>query len=82
MAVKQTFARIDIERRTGLAVQRAKSHELFPGKYARRCPVALPQIIQQGNALFEVFQILSHSVLVPMDEPTRSRPAFPGKDGG
>src|SRR4051812_4856447 len=61
MAVEQILARVDIERRMVLAMEGTESHELLPVEAARERPVVLPQIIQQGNALFEIFQIVPHN---------------------
>src|SRR6266436_7949595 len=43
------------------------------GAHAASCPVALLQIIQQGDALFEVFQFIGHpaGVSSKQDVPTR-----------
>src|ERR1039457_7399261 len=57
VAVEEIFARVDIERRTAITVERTESHELPAAGGGARGPVALPQIVQQGNALFKVLQI-------------------------
>src|SRR4030095_2046196 len=74
VAVEQVFAGIDVKRGSGFCVERTKSHELLSAAGAARGPVATLQILQQRNALFELFQILVHGAGVP----SRSRV----RDGG
>src|SRR5207245_2086577 len=58
------------------------------GAHAASCPVALLQIIQQGDALFEVFQFIGHpaGVSSQQDVPTRgmlfARCLWAGRLGG
>src|SRR5215471_3023563 len=83
MAVEQVFAGIDVKRGPVLCVQRTESHELRSTADAASGPVAPLQILQQRNALFELFQILAHEADVPSRSRVKERqPAFPGKDGG
>src|SRR5207253_10029161 len=62
MAIKEVLAGVDVERGMRFPVQGAQSHELqlIPG--ASSLPVALLQVLQQRNALFELLQIHIHSV--------------------
>src|SRR5207237_4425818 len=61
MAIKEVLAGVDVERGMRFPVQGAQSHELqlIPG--ASSLPVALLQVLQQRNALFELLQIHIHS---------------------
>src|SRR5712691_6974665 len=63
VTVEQILAGIDIERRPGIPVQRAESHELLSCGDAATGPVAPLQVLQQRNTLFELFQILTHKVV-------------------
>src|SRR5438034_8683219 len=43
------------------------------GAHAASCPVALLQIIQQGDALFEVFQFIGHHAGVSSQQDVHTR---------
>ena len=58
VTVEQILAGVDVEGRTSVAVQGTEPDELLLACGGASCPVALLQIVQQSNALFEVFQIL------------------------
>jgi hypothetical protein len=46
-------------------------------------PILLPQVIEQRQSPFELFEILAHALFLPPgNEPRRRRAAFPGEDGG
>src|SRR5713226_7156126 len=62
VTIEQILAGIDIERRPGIRVQRAESHELLSRGDAATGPVAPLQVLQQRNTLFDLFQILAHGV--------------------
>jgi hypothetical protein len=83
VAVEEIFAGVDVERRAGFRVQGTESDELRAMTSRPSNPVLLPQIIEQRQALFEFFEVLTHgAVFASGRERTRRRPAFPGKDGG
>src|SRR3989442_6185488 len=63
VAVKQILAGVDVERRARFLVQGTQSHELLPLAGAAADPVALLQVLQQREALFELFQILIHGAV-------------------
>ena len=58
VAVEQILADVDVEGGASVAVQGTEADELLLACGGATCPVALLQIIQQRNALFEMFQIL------------------------
>src|SRR5713226_5658100 len=62
VTIEQILAGIDIERRPGIRVQRAESHELLSRGDAATGPVAPLQVLQQRNTLFELFQVLAHGL--------------------
>ena len=43
-----------------LGMQRAQSDELLPGTYLARRPVMPPQVLQQRELPFQIFQFLPH----------------------
>src|ERR1700722_19609232 len=60
VAVEQILARVDIEGGTGFLMQGTASDELGARASAMSDPVMPLQVLQQWNALFELFQILAH----------------------
>src|SRR5215469_2854311 len=83
VTVEEIFAGIDIKRGPGFRVQRTESHELGTVTGRPTGPILLPQIVEQRQAQFEFFGILAHGRCWPPEANVRrSRPAFPGKDGG
>jgi hypothetical protein len=60
MAIEQILAGIDIEGRFGFLMQRAESDELVLLTSPAGAPLPSPQVVQQGQLLFEVIEILIH----------------------
>ena len=71
IAVKEVLAGVDIEGRSGLRVQRTGSHELGTVTCRPGRPILLPQILEQGQALFEFFEILAHGAVLPLETSLR-----------
>ena len=67
VTVEEIFARVDIERGSGFHMQRTEADELGAVTGRPACPILLPQIVEQRQALFEFFDILAHGVVVPLD---------------
>src|SRR5215831_10372874 len=83
VTVEEIFAGVDIERGSGFRVQQTESHELGAVTGRPTGPILLLQIVEQRQAQFEFFDILAHGRCWPPGANVRrSRPAFPGKDGG
>ena len=66
VTVEEIFAGVDIERGPGFRVQRTEADELGAVTGRPTSPILLPQIVEQWQALFEFFDILSHGVVVPL----------------
>ena len=82
VAVENILARVHVERRPGLVVQRTESDEL---RTARRPggPVMFSQIVQQRQSPLECFDVFAHNAFFASGAQRRSRtPAIQGKDGG
>ena len=60
VAVEQILARVDIEGGMDFLMQRTESDELGARAGAVSDPVMPLQVLEQWNALFELFQILAH----------------------
>jgi hypothetical protein len=60
MAIEQILAGVDIKGRFRFAVERAESNELLLLTSTAGAPLPSPQVVQQRELLFEVFQILIH----------------------
>src|SRR5215813_9287942 len=75
VAVEQVFASIDVKRGPVLCVRRTESHELRSTADAASGPVAPLQILQQRNALFELFQILAHGGWCPFQVESKGTAA-------
>src|SRR5258708_32591113 len=56
MAVEEILAGVDVEGRACVAVQGTEPDELLAACGGAGGPVALLQIVQQGDALFEMFR--------------------------
>ena len=83
VAVKDILGCIDIERGMSLAVQRTASHEFVPGTNRPGNPMVPPQVVQQRQVLFELFQILAHqAVSAPRLKSRGNPPSLPVEDGG
>jgi hypothetical protein len=54
VAVEEVLLSVDIEGRVGFRMQRAESHKLGAVPCRPQGPVLLPQIVEQGKALFEL----------------------------
>lgn len=65
VTVKQVFPGVDVERGMTVLMQRTESRELRAGTDPMPSPVVPLQVVQQGNALFELFEILAHGVHSP-----------------
>ena len=64
VAVENIFARVDIERGSGLLVQRTESDKLG-STHRLTNPVILPQILQKRQPPLECFDVFAHSVFSP-----------------
>lgn len=60
VAVEQILARVDVEGGMGFLMQGTESDELGARAGAVSGPVVPLQVLEQWNALFELFQILAH----------------------
>jgi hypothetical protein len=69
VAVEQVLAAVDTEGGASILMQRAESDELVVRSGGAPAPVVPLQVLQQRNALFEPFQILTHGV----NRPSRVR---------
>ena len=73
VTVEQILASVDVEGRTRVAVQGTEPDELLLACGRASYPVALPQIIQQTNALFEIFQIRHPAWSIKPRRPANQR---------
>ena len=62
VAVEQVFLRVDVERGLSFLMQGTQAHELGANADLMPGPMVPLQVLEQGNALFEPFQILPHAV--------------------
>ena len=62
VAIEQVLARVDVEAGASVLMQGTESDELGASCGAVPAPVVPLQVLQQRNALFELFQILAHGV--------------------
>jgi hypothetical protein len=60
VTVEQVFAWVDVEGRAGVRMQGTEPDELGASSGGAPTPLVSLQVLQQGNALFEPFQILTH----------------------
>lgn len=67
VTVEEIFASVDIERRPGFRMQRTESNELGAESDRPGGPTLLPQIIEQRQTLFQVFDILAHGAVFPLE---------------
>jgi hypothetical protein len=58
VAIEQILAGIDIEGRSGFLMKRAESDELVLLTSPAGAPLPSPKVVQQGQLLFEVIEIL------------------------
>jgi hypothetical protein len=83
VAIEQVLARVDIEAGTSVLMQGTESDELGANCGGAPAPVVPLQVREQRNALFQLFQILTHGVYRSFQrQSTNLQLAFPGKDGG
>src|ERR1700751_841693 len=64
MAVEDILARVHIERRPALLVQRTES-DILEATRPTACPVLPPQVLQQRQMALECFHIVAHSASSP-----------------
>src|ERR1035437_5652487 len=64
VAIENIFARVDIERRSSLLVQRTESDKLG-STHRLTNPVILPQILQKRQPPLECFDVFAHSAFSP-----------------
>ena len=73
MAVEEILAGVDIEGRPSLRVQGTESHELGTLTRGPASPILLSQVIEQRKSLFELFKILAHRAVLPLETSLRER---------
>jgi len=73
VTVEEIFVGVDIERGPGFRVQRTEADELGTVTGMPAGPMLLPQIVEQGQALFEFFDILAHGVVLPPEANVEER---------
>jgi hypothetical protein len=82
VAVEEILAGVNVKGRAGFRVQRAESDELGVVTGRPGGPILPSQIIEQRQALFEFFEVLTQGrVFASRDERRRTPATFPGKDG-
>src|SRR5208283_4709461 len=67
VTVEEIFASVDVERRPGFRMQWAESNELGPESDRPGGPTLLLQIIEQRQTLFQLFDILAHGAVFPLE---------------
>jgi hypothetical protein len=71
VTVKEIFAGVDIERRSGFRVQGTEPEELGAVSGGPGDPILLPQIIKQRKTLFQFFDVLAHNAVLPLEANVR-----------
>ena len=61
VAIEQVLARVNVEAGASVLMQGTESHELGANRGEAPAPVVPLQVREQRNALFQLFQILTHS---------------------
>jgi len=67
VTVKEILASVDIERRAGFRMKGTESDELGAESDRSGDPMLLPQIIEQRKTLFQFFDVLAHSAVLPLE---------------
>jgi hypothetical protein len=60
MTMEHILGGVHVERRMCFGVQWTETHELLSTANATGTPVELPQVVQQGNLLFQFCEMLPH----------------------
>ena len=82
VAVEDILVRVDIERGTGLLVQRTEP-DVLGSTRGMTSPVMLLQILNQRRPPLECFDVFAHGTFFASGAKRRSiMPVIPGKDGG
>jgi len=79
VAIEQVLSGIDLEGRLSLVVKRAESDELLLMTGTAGAPSPPPQVVQQRQLLFEVFEILIHQAILIVEIVGTDQP--PGRSG-
>src|SRR5260370_11511853 len=67
VTVKEILASVDIERRAGFRMKGTESDDLGAESDRSGDPMLLPQIIEQRKTLFQFFDVLAHSAVLPLE---------------
>src|SRR5215469_13225302 len=83
VAVEQILAAVDTEGRASVLMQGAEPDQFVASSGGAPAPEVPLQVLEQRNALFEPFQILTHGYLPSFQrQGTNLGHPMPGKDGG